>query len=146
MKNLTDKISIISILINSLCYSEYSYANQFHNSNKKTSHVLINNDELINSKIYSFKSTNIDIKNYKSMPINNEIIGNSHKHKKIYVPKMVTYKSSNTNNFNSSTIKTKKFESNFKDLSSTFTSNYGAPITRAPDESLKNCTTKAGFE
>ena len=38
-----------------------------------------------------------------------------------------------------------EFKDTFKDSSSTFTSNYG-PVTRAPDESLKHCNTKACFD
>ena len=38
-----------------------------------------------------------------------------------------------------------EFKNTFKDVGSTYTSNYG-PVTRAPDESLKYCTSKACLE
>ena len=40
----------------------------------------------------------------------------------------------------------KKFSSPFNDISSTFLSPYGKHVPRAPDESLKACTTKECYE
>ena len=52
----------------------------------------------------------------------------------------------NNSSINEKNLSQKTFKSNFKDLSSSFLSPYGGYVPRAPDESLKACTTQECYE
>jgi len=139
MKPLSLTISIISVLINTFWFSENSQASP--KSNTQIVNVAIQNPlqymnkkevkaPTINSKDNDFINNDLGL---QLNPVN--IKNHSYKSKIM----QATTKTSNTK-FTKS-----EFKDTFKDSSSTFTSNYG-PVTRAPDESLKYCTTKACFE
>ena len=139
MKPLSLTISIISVLINTFWFSEGSQASP--KSNTQIVNVAIQNPlqymnkkevkaPTMNSKDNDFINNDLGL---QLNPVN--IKNSSYKAKTI----QVTTKTAGTK-FTKS-----EFKDTFKDSSSTFTSNYG-PVTRAPDESLKHCTTKACFE
>ena len=139
MKPLTLTISIISVLINTFWFSGDSHASPKNNTkivNVTTQELYqhISKKELkapiVNSRDNDFTKNDLGL---QLNPVN--IKNHSYKSKIM----QATTKISNTN-FTKS-----EFKDTFKDSSSTFTSNYG-PVTRAPDESLKHCNTKACFE
>ena len=139
MKPVSLTISIISVLINTFWFAENSQASpisitQINNVTGQEQYHHISKRELTAPTINS--KDNELINNDLGLQLNPVKIKNSSYKSKII---QSTSKTSNTKFTNS------EFKDTFKDSSSTFTSNYG-PVSRAPDESLKHCTTKACFE
>ena len=139
MKPLSLTISIISVLINTFWFAKDSQASptnniQTVNINGQALNQHISKREVkvptVNSKDNEFINNDLVL---RLNPVN--LKNSSYKSKII----QSTSETSNSK-FNKS-----EFKDTFKDSSSTFTSNYG-PVTRAPDESLKYCTTKACYE
>ena len=139
MKPLTLTLSIFSLIINTFCFVKDSQASpksntQIVNVNGQELYKHISKRELkaptVNSKDSEFINNDLGL---RLNPVN--LKNSSYKSKII----QSTTETSNSK-FNKS-----EFKDTFKDSSSTFTSNYG-PVTRAPDESLKHCNTKACFE
>ena len=69
---------------------------------------------------------------HKNNFVEEEIINNFNKQKKLSIDKQSSLH--------------KEYKSNFKDYSSTFLSPYGGHVPRAPDESLKACNTKECYQ
>ena len=142
MKNLKVKISFFSLLITFLCEYKYSLANPNNHMPLSSKIDVSQNNIYFHAKYNDFE--NESIKKIKTKAYNNF---NSIKNDALNSPKVLIPKNSNVviNYFNKENL-TNKFKSSFKDLSSTFISNYGALVERAPDESLKTCTNKACYE
>ena len=144
MKRLGLKKLIFSfVVIDIFGICKYSLAN--HDLNHKT--LVFNNEMFSNNLPYNMNSNDLDNQGFsiKESKFNNDfkLIKNVQMHsKKSEMQKntKVIINTLNKENLNN------KFKSTFKDLSSTFSSNYGSPVERAPDESLKTCTTKACYE
>ena len=142
MKPLSLTISIISILINTFWLGKASQASpsniaQIVNINGNGQELLqqINKSEVKAPKLISKDNdflTNDLVRQLNTVNIKNTA----------YEATKKIQSESKTSNIK---FVKSEFKNSFKDSSSTFTSNYG-PVTRAPDESLKYCTTKACFE
>ena len=140
MKPITLTISMISVLINTFWFVKDSQATPNNNSQIAN----INGQEFLH---YLSKS---DLKAPSLISKDNEFLSKDLEIKLNPVKiKNTAYEATKKIQSESKTSNIKfvksEFKNTFKDSSSSFTSNYG-PVTRAPDESLQYCTTKACFE
>ena len=136
MKPVSLTISIISVLINTFWFVEDSQASpknliQLNNVTGQEEYHRISKLDLTAPTINS-KDKEL-INNDLGLQLNPVKIKNS------------SYKGKIIQSTSNTKFTKSEFKDTFKDSSSTFTSNYG-PVSRAPDESLKHCTTKACFE
>ena len=136
MKPISMAISIISVLINTFWFVEDSQASpknliQLNNVTGQEEYHRISMRDLTAPTINS-KDKEL-INNDLGLQLNPVKIKNS------------SYKGKIIQSTSNTKFTKSEFKDTFKDSSSTFTSNYG-PVSRAPDESLKHCTTKACFE
>ena len=135
MKQFSLTISLVSVIFNSFLIAKDSQASptKLTNTTGQELHQITKTDlkaPILISKQNDFLKNDIDIQ-LNSVKIKHPTYQNK-----------ITKVTSDTSN----TIFIKsEFKNTFKDVSSTFTSNYG-PVSRAPDESLKHCTSKACLE
>jgi len=128
MKKISVSISLLSVIFNTFLFAKQAQANPpITNVNGKDLLALTKSD---------LKSTTL-ITNQNDF-LNNIQLNSVNINHPTYQNKItkVTSEKSKTILFES------EFKTTFKDVSSSFTSNYG-PVSRAPDESLKHCTAKA---
>ena len=128
MKKISLTISLFSVIFNTFLFAKDAQAKppvtnvtgqellSLTKSDLKSPTLITNQNEFLNN-------IQLNTVNIKHPTYQNKIT-------------KLTSEKSNTNFLES------EFKTTFKDVSSTFTSNYG-PVTRAPDESLKHCTAKA---